>query len=168
MTQTKPVAVVVGAGPGNGAALSKRFAHAGYAVAALSRQQSTLAALERHVPGVRGYVCDVADPDSVAQSFGRIRSEMGPVATLLFNAGSGVFKDFDDTSVEDFESSWRVNAYGAFLCAKQAPETSSSSAQRPLAAGDPRHPPSLPQRPRNEALRSRWPGRFGRRAFTSR
>jgi len=119
MRKTQPVAVVVGAGPGNGAALSKRFAHAGYAVAALSRQQSTLDALERHVPGIRGYVCDAASQDSVAESFGRIRSEMGVVDALLFNAGSGVFEDFDDTSIEDFESSWRVNAYGAFLCAKQ-------------------------------------------------
>lgn len=118
MAQSKPVAVVAGVGPGNGAALAARFSQAGYAIAGLARQPSTLAALETYAPGARGYVCDVGDPSSVTEAFQRIRTEMGHIDTLLFNAGSGIFKDFDETSVADFESSWRVNAYGAFLCAK--------------------------------------------------
>ena len=118
MAQSK-VAVVAGVGPGNGTALAARFSQAGYAIAALARQPSTLATLEQNVPSACGYVCDVGDPSSVAEAFQRIRTEMGNVDTLLFNAGSGVFKDFDATSAEDFERSWRVNAYGSFLCAKE-------------------------------------------------
>ena len=37
MENKKPVAVVVGAGPGNGAALARRFVESGYAAAILSR-----------------------------------------------------------------------------------------------------------------------------------
>lgn len=119
MTQTKPVAIVAGAGPGNGVALAGRFSRAGYAVAAFSRQQGTLAALEQQVPEARGYICDVADPASVTKAFERIRAELGAVDTLLLNAGSGIFKNFDDTTAQDFENAWRVNAYGAFLCAQE-------------------------------------------------
>lgn len=119
MTQTKPVAIVAGAGPGNGVALAGRFSRAGYAVAAFSRQQGTLAALEQQVPEARGYICDVTDPASVTKAFERIRAELGAVDTLLLNAGSGIFKNFDDTTAQDFENAWRVNAYGAFLCAQE-------------------------------------------------
>lgn len=47
------------------------------------------------------------------------RSQLGPVATLLYNAGSGVFADIDAITLDQFESAWRLNAFGALLCAKQ-------------------------------------------------
>ena len=43
MTTLKPIAVVAGAGPGNGAALARRFTKAGYAVALLARQPAPIA-----------------------------------------------------------------------------------------------------------------------------
>ena len=43
MTVDKPVVVLAGAGPGNGAPLARRFADAGYAVVTLSRHRATLA-----------------------------------------------------------------------------------------------------------------------------
>ena len=42
---TKPVAVVVGAGPGLGSAVARRFAAAGFAVAVARRRAEELAAL---------------------------------------------------------------------------------------------------------------------------
>ena len=46
MTDTKkPVAVVAGAGPGNGAALARRFVAAGYAIALLARNRENLDAI---------------------------------------------------------------------------------------------------------------------------
>ncbi|MDX1383357.1 MAG: SDR family NAD(P)-dependent oxidoreductase, partial [Thermoanaerobaculia bacterium] len=49
----------------------------------------------------------------------RIRDEMGPVSVLVYNAGSGVFGDFDAVSPEDLEAAWRVNTWGLLLAAKQ-------------------------------------------------
>jgi NAD(P)-dependent dehydrogenase (short-subunit alcohol dehydrogenase family) len=46
MENQKPVAVVAGAGPGNGAALARRFSGAGYATAILSRHHPTLTPIE--------------------------------------------------------------------------------------------------------------------------
>lgn len=119
MEDKKPVAVVVGAGPGNGAALARRFAEAGYAIAVLARRRSTLAPIESELAGTRGFECDVGDPTSVESTFAHIRREIGEVDVLLYNAGSGVFGDVETITPEQFEQSWRVNAYGSLLCARQ-------------------------------------------------
>ena len=119
MTTDRKVAVVAGVGPGNGSALVKRFARAGHAVAMLARSRDSLEPLEKEIEGSRGFECDVASAESVAQAFSRIKGELGAVDALLYNAGSGVFADFESITAEQFEQSWRVNAYGAFLCARQ-------------------------------------------------
>jgi NAD(P)-dependent dehydrogenase (short-subunit alcohol dehydrogenase family) len=106
MTERKRVAVVAGAGPGNGAALARRFAAAGYAVALLARSRETLDALENEIGGARGYACDVSAPNAVTRTFAAIRADLGDVDVLLYNAGSGVFADIDETiTPEQFEGS---------------------------------------------------------------
>jgi NAD(P)-dependent dehydrogenase (short-subunit alcohol dehydrogenase family) len=119
MAEGKKVAVVAGVGPGIGAALVRRFAKAGYAVAMLARNRETLGGLERDIDGARGYPCDVGSADSVKHAFAAIRSDLGKVEALLYNAGSGVFGDVESITPEQFEASWRANAYGALLCARE-------------------------------------------------
>ena len=119
MTERRKVAVVAGVGTGIGAALARRFAKAGYAVAMLARNRDALDALSREIDGTRGYPCDVSSGDSVTQAFAAIRNELGEVEALLYNAGSGVFGDVESITPEQFEASWRVNAYGALLCARE-------------------------------------------------
>jgi NAD(P)-dependent dehydrogenase (short-subunit alcohol dehydrogenase family) len=115
----KPVCVVVGVGPGNGAALARRFHGEGYAVALLARSPDLTAELATELAGSRAYACDVADEASVDRAFSSIAAEMGPVEVLLYNAGSGVWGTIEDVSAKDFEQSWRVNTLGAFLAAKR-------------------------------------------------
>ena len=115
----KPVAVVAGVGPGNGAALARRFAAAGHAVALLARSRDSFASLETELDAARGYPCDVGDAASVNAAFTAIRRDLGEVDALLFNAGSGVFLDVEAITPEQFEQSWRVNALGALLCSQQ-------------------------------------------------
>lgn len=113
------VVVVAGAGPGNGAALARRFATGGRPVALLARSKDRADALATDIPGGRGYACDVGNEASVASCFAAIRAEMGEIDTLLFNAGSGVFADVETITPEQFEAAWRVNALGAFLCSRE-------------------------------------------------
>ncbi len=115
----KPVCVVVGVGPGNGAALARQFHGEGYAVALLARSVELTAQLAGELDGARAYACDVADEASVAAAFAAVAAELGPVDTLIYNAGSGVWGTIEDISAKDFEQSWRVNTLGAFLSAKQ-------------------------------------------------
>lgn len=115
----RPVAVVAGAGAGNGQALAKRFSDAGYAVALLARNLEKTQLLAEEISNAKAYACDVGDQASVATAFTAIHHELGNVEVLLFNAGSGVFADVESITPEQFESAWRVNALGALLCAQQ-------------------------------------------------
>ena len=113
------ICVVTGVGPGTGAALVRRFAAGGHRVAMIARSADRLSELAGTIPGARGYAADVGDAAAVRDAFARIRSELGPVDTLLYNAGSGVFAPFLDTPPELFEAAWRVNALGLLLCARE-------------------------------------------------
>ena len=59
MATKAKVAVVAGVGPGNGAALARRFTEAGYAVAMLARSRNNLDPLEREIVGARGFESEV-------------------------------------------------------------------------------------------------------------
>jgi len=121
-SNAKPVAVVVGAGPGLGAALARRFARQ-YAVAVLARGADylrRLAAEIRQDGGVALEVqADAAERAQVAAAFKSIREQLGEVDVLLYNAGAGPFGSIGEVSLEQFENCLRVNAVGAFLCAKE-------------------------------------------------
>jgi NAD(P)-dependent dehydrogenase (short-subunit alcohol dehydrogenase family) len=115
----KPACAIVGAGPGNGAAFARKFAKEGYAVVLLARQKERLEALAQELPLARAVACDAADPLSVELAFAAIHEEFGPVDALIYNAGKGVWGSAEETSPEDFESAWRINAFGAFIAARQ-------------------------------------------------
>jgi NAD(P)-dependent dehydrogenase (short-subunit alcohol dehydrogenase family) len=120
--QNKQVAVVTGVGPGLGAALARRFAST-YAVAILARSGDYLKTL---ADGIRQSgasameaACDVGDPAQMTTAFRAIREDLGQPEVLLYNAGAGTFGTVAEVTPEQFEASWRVNAFGAFLAARE-------------------------------------------------
>ncbi|RBP12297.1 NADP-dependent 3-hydroxy acid dehydrogenase YdfG [Roseiarcus fermentans] len=120
MTDGKqPVCAIVGIGPGNGEALARRFSADGYAVALMARRPDLTAALAAELPSAKAYPCDAADAASVSAAFAQARAELGEVDVLVFNAGSGAWGTIEEVSAEDFERSWRVNALGLFLSARE-------------------------------------------------
>ncbi len=116
---SKPVCVVVGVGPGNGAAFARRFASEGYRVALLARRTEFTTELAAKLDGARAYACDVTDAASVERTFGAIRQDLGDVDVLVYNPGVGVWANVEDITAEVFEASWRTNVLGALLTAKQ-------------------------------------------------
>src|SRR5262245_41123233 len=94
------VCVVAGGGPGNGAALTRRFAAGGYQVAMLARSAERLAELERDVAGARAYAVDVTDRAAVESTFATIRRDLGPVDVLVHNAAAGAREEFLDLQPE--------------------------------------------------------------------
>jgi NADP-dependent 3-hydroxy acid dehydrogenase YdfG len=109
----KPVCAVVGVGPGNGAAIARRFAREGHEIVALARSTDVIAPLAKELGG-RAQTCDAGDPASVAAAFAAI----GEVDTLVWNAGSGKFGLFEDVELAGFELALAVNATGLFAAAK--------------------------------------------------
>lgn len=124
MAESKlPVAVVTGVGPGLGAALARRFAKS-YAVAINARRTEFLRSLADEIRAAGGTVleapADIGDPAQVGAMFKMIHERIGCPEVLLYNAGSGAFGTVVDVSPEQYEKDWRVNALGAFVCAKEA------------------------------------------------
>ncbi|MEQ9122826.1 MAG: SDR family NAD(P)-dependent oxidoreductase, partial [Alphaproteobacteria bacterium] len=55
------VLLVVGAGPGLGASVARRFLAEGFAVAVASRAREKIDAVAAAIPGARGYAADATD-----------------------------------------------------------------------------------------------------------
>jgi len=121
-SKKRRVAFLTGAGPGLGASLARRFAKE-YAVAINARNESFVESLAGEVRASSGTALevpgDIGDRDQVAGMFRSIRERLGPPDVLLYNAGSGAFGTVTEITPEQFEASWRVNAFGAFLCAAE-------------------------------------------------
>ncbi|WP_249123027.1 MULTISPECIES: SDR family NAD(P)-dependent oxidoreductase [unclassified Bradyrhizobium] len=87
---TRPVAIVIGMGPGLGRALVRAFAADGFAVAFVGRRADAIAAYEQglrkqgyEVTGFAGDAGDTAAMDGVHQ---QIRARYGEAEVLIYNA----------------------------------------------------------------------------------
>jgi NADP-dependent 3-hydroxy acid dehydrogenase YdfG len=105
MTRT---AVVTGASSGIGAASARALAADGFHVVVAARRKDRIEALAEEIGG-RAVVCDVTDPDSVAQLAASVES----VDVLLNNAG-GAFDQasVENADVEDWARMFDLNALG--------------------------------------------------------
>lgn len=120
-TSQRPVAVVVGAGAGLGAALARRFATE-YRVALLARGEEYLSLLAKEIENAGGPVLvvptDVGQEQQINTAFTTIRRELGAPEVLLYNAAMRPFGRLMETKPSTFENTWRVCVFGAFLCAQ--------------------------------------------------
>jgi NAD(P)-dependent dehydrogenase (short-subunit alcohol dehydrogenase family) len=116
---TKPVAVVVGAGPGLGSALVRRFADAGMAVAAARRRLDELAPLAQET-GARAYACDSTDPKAVESLFAQVSADLGTPGLVVYNAGAYQRGGILEIDPADFERCWRNGCLGGFLVGQAA------------------------------------------------
>ena len=119
MRMNKPVCVIVGVGSGNGASFARKFANEGYQVAMLSRNIEYLEQLAQEIPDSKAYQYDVIQIEPAAAIFNRIKSEMGAISVLVYNAGAGAFDNIEDADVKSFQRAWEVNTRGLFVAAKQ-------------------------------------------------
>lgn len=122
MADVKGVAAVVGVGAGLGNALARRFARE-YAVALVARGADKLAGFAREIEAEGGRAlpvsADVSKADQIEAAFSTIRSRLGEVDVLLYNAAMRPFGTLMETKPSTFENTWRVGAFGAFLAAQQ-------------------------------------------------
>jgi NAD(P)-dependent dehydrogenase (short-subunit alcohol dehydrogenase family) len=121
---TARAAVVVGVGPGLGAAVARRFARGGFAVALLARSERSIAPVAAAIDAAGGVAlglpCDATAPAAVAAAFAQVRERLGAPEVLVYNAGAFRMGGVVDVTPEQFDQAWRANCFGAFLCAQQA------------------------------------------------
>lgn len=117
---SKPVAVVVGIGPKNGAAFVRALSAEGHRVAMLSRSTELSSKLVEELgqERARAYSCDASDAAALTSTLASVAKDLGDPEVLVYNAGSGSWKKFDETSVEDLERAFRINAMGLMVSAQ--------------------------------------------------
>jgi NAD(P)-dependent dehydrogenase (short-subunit alcohol dehydrogenase family) len=117
------VAAVLGVGPGLGAAVARRFAGEGFAVAMMARQEESLAEIRQDIEDDGGKVLtvsvDATDADSVAAAFERARDELGDSEVLVYNAGAFQMGGVLEVSPAQFDECFRANCAGAFYTARE-------------------------------------------------
>ena len=119
MTRTLPVALVSGVGPGTGAAIARRFARGGYAVAMLARDKKRLDELEHEIEHARGYPCDVTDEAQLDATIERVRADLGAPKVLVHNAVGGAFATFLEIDPEVLNSNFQVNTMALLHLARR-------------------------------------------------
>jgi NADP-dependent 3-hydroxy acid dehydrogenase YdfG len=84
-----PVIAIIGAGPGLGAAVARRFGREGFSIALISRNQTKLDAMaaELNAEGLitRGYTADVREPATLEDALARAAAELGPITALQYS-----------------------------------------------------------------------------------
>jgi NAD(P)-dependent dehydrogenase (short-subunit alcohol dehydrogenase family) len=119
---TWPTALIVGAGPGLGMALARRFGREGFAVALVARSAATLSTLAGQLaplgPRLKTYAADAADPAAVEDVCAATLRDLGEPSVLIYNAGSYQPGGIADITPEQFESAWKTGCLGAFLFAR--------------------------------------------------
>jgi NAD(P)-dependent dehydrogenase (short-subunit alcohol dehydrogenase family) len=115
-----PVCLVVGLGPGLGAALARRFSAEGYAIAATARRWEELEAAAAGITNCSVYASDATSTDEVTATYAAVCRDLGAPEVLLYNAGSGVRGTYDQTSPDDFSRAFQTNALGLLHWAQAA------------------------------------------------
>ncbi len=119
------VAIVTGASRGIGAAIAKRLATDGFAVAinySSSAKEADALVAELASQGNRAIAikADVANPDDVRTLFATVESQLGPVDVLVNNAGVLKTTPLAETSDALYNHTFDINVRGTFNTLREA------------------------------------------------
>jgi 3-oxoacyl-[acyl-carrier protein] reductase len=120
------VALITGASRGIGAAVARRFAAEGAAVAINHPPDERMAGLAREV--VAGIVgdggraitieADISAEADVAAMVDHVAAELGDIGILVANAATSARRQWSDIELAQWEHTFAVNVGGTFLCAR--------------------------------------------------
>jgi 3-oxoacyl-[acyl-carrier protein] reductase len=117
-------AIVTGAARGIGAAIAKRFAQDGMAVAVLDLDEGACAGAVEAIQKAGGEAlavgADVSDEASVAAAVERVALELGAPTVLVNNAGITRDNLLFKMGVDDWDAVMNVHLRGAFLMSREA------------------------------------------------
>ena len=118
-------AAIIGAGPGLGAAVARKFAAEGFAIALLARRQDHVdelaAQLSAAGPSVGGYAADVREPDSLVAALQRAEEDLGPIEVLQYSPipQPEFLRPVLDTSLDDITGAVELSLYGPVSAVQQ-------------------------------------------------
>jgi len=156
MASSRKAGLVTGAANGIGRAAAIALAKAGYDVAinySRSDDQARETEAECKAAGAKTLLikCDVADDAGVKAMLKQVGDALGRLDALINNAGithPAHPKDFDNTSLEDWDRVFAVNVRGIFQVTRAALPLRSSTRRASSDSGPGRSPMPMPRRKR--------------------
>jgi NAD(P)-dependent dehydrogenase (short-subunit alcohol dehydrogenase family) len=118
------VALIVGAGDGTGAAITRTFARAGFITCPARRDRDKLRGLVDSISAeggsARAVALDARDEAQVIDTFAEIERTMGPLQVVVYNAAIGARSPITELSAGTFRKVWETDCLGAFLVGREA------------------------------------------------
>ena len=116
-----PGAVVIGAGPGIGRSVARRFAREGLPVALVARRRARVDAVAEEVGQlgvpVVALTADTADEDALRTALDTAAAQLGEPDVLVYNAAIIQPDAPGELSVQAHQQAWAVNVVGALNAA---------------------------------------------------
>jgi NAD(P)-dependent dehydrogenase (short-subunit alcohol dehydrogenase family) len=112
-------ALIVGAGAGLSASLSRLLSRASLKIALAARSPEDLADLVAET-GAKAFACDASKEDQVARLFADVEAALGAPDLVIYNASFRTRGPFIELVPAEVEKAIAVTAFGAFLVAQQA------------------------------------------------
>lgn len=122
--QDKPVVLVVGAGAGIGAHVSRRFAEGGYHACLCRRSdaeglEKTLKDIEDAGGTASGFLLDASKPNTIETMVADVENKLGPIHVAVYNLGAQIGdRDLSQTTHKQFELGWKLGTLGLFRLSK--------------------------------------------------
>ena len=115
---TQPHCVVIGIGPGTGAACARKFSNEGYRVSIISRSDERLAAFAKEIPKTMPYRADLADSENYRAVLERIVHEQGVPQVVIHNATQATVGTYTEIPLEKFNRNFTVNTTALLVTAQ--------------------------------------------------
>src|SRR3954447_26201987 len=116
--------LLVGAGPGLGAAMARRFAREGYRVTLVARSAATTAPIAQELGATGAEVttieADAGDPQALRTALAPLFAGPGAPGVVIYNAALMTFDDLLTVSPDQLADAYAVNVIGAVLTAQLA------------------------------------------------
>jgi 3-oxoacyl-[acyl-carrier protein] reductase len=112
------ISIVTGGSRGIGKGIALRMADEGHNVMIIARDEAKLKDVKKEIISknveCEYYAGDVTDVQFVNETVKNIIDKYGRIDHLINNAGFGIFKQFIDSSIEEFKQQMDVNVFGVY------------------------------------------------------
>lgn len=117
--------IIIGAGPGLGSSLARKFAKEGHHVFAVRRERhseelnSLCDEIKESGGSAKAIPSDAREEEQVISLFSEV-VKSGPIDCVVFNIGANVFFSIEETTSRVFRKIWEMGTFAGFLVGREA------------------------------------------------
>ena len=117
--------IIIGAGPGLGSSLARKFAKEGNHVFAVRRERhseelnSLCDEIKESGGSATAIPSDAREEEQVISLFSEV-AKSGPIDCVVFNIGANVFFSIEETTSRVFRKIWEMGTFAGFLVGREA------------------------------------------------